>query len=152
MKRLRFSFSDLSNVAACVALAAGISACSARIDQRGNLPDPDILANVEVGHINKQGLQDMLGSPSSVSPFDGDVWYYISERTEKVAFFEPKVLDRKVLMFRFDDKGIVSEKKEFGMEDANNVDMVQRKTPTAGNEIGILRQLFGNLGRFEGKK
>ena len=152
MERLKFSLSALVSTAACLALATGISACSSRIDQRGNLPDPDTLANVEIGHINKQGVADLLGSPSSVGAFDGDTWYYISERTEKVAFFEPKVLERKVLVFRFDPKGILSEMNELGMDDATNIEMVARKTPTAGNEIGVLRQLFGNIGRFDGAK
>ena len=29
--------------------------------------------------------------------------------------------------------------------------MVDRRTPPAGNEFSLLRQLFGNIGRFEGK-
>ena len=152
MERPRFTLSTRASTVACLALVTGIAACSSRIDQRGNLPDPDTLANVEVGHINKQGLADLLGSPSSVSSFDGDTWYYISERTEKVAFFEPKVLERKVLVFRFDPKGVLSEMNELGMEDATNIEMVSRKTPTAGNEVGVLRQIFGNLGRFDGAK
>jgi outer membrane protein assembly factor BamE (lipoprotein component of BamABCDE complex) len=151
MERLKFSLSALTSMTVCLAVAAGITACSSRIDQRGNLPDPDAIANVEVGHINKQGVQDLLGTPSSVSPFDSDVWYYISERTEKVAFFDPKVLERKVIALRFDEKGIVSEMKVLGLEDSNNVQMVDRRTPTAGNEFGLMRQLFGNIGKFEKK-
>ena len=151
MQRLKFSVSILASTVACLALAAGISACSSRIDQRGNLPDPDVLANVEVGHINKQGVQDLLGTPSSVGLFDQETWYYISERTETTAFFEPKILDRKVIVIKFDDKGIVSAMNTLGLEDAKQVEMVDRRTPTAGNELSLLRHLFGTIGRFEGK-
>ncbi len=152
MQRLKLSVSFLASTTACLALAATISACSSRIDQRGNLPDSDMLANVEVGHINKQGVQDVLGTPSSVGLFDGETWYYISERTEKTAFFSPVVLERKVIVIKFDDKGVVSAMNTLTLDDARQIEMVDRRTPTAGNEFGLLRQLFGNIGRFEGSK
>lgn len=152
MQRLKLSVSFLASTTACLALAATISACSSRIDQRGNLPDSDMLANVEVGHINKQGVQDVLGTPSSVGLFDGETWYYISERTETTAFFSPVVLERKVIVIKFDDKGVVSAMNTLTLDDARQIEMVDRRTPTAGNEFGLLRQLFGNIGRFEGSK
>ncbi len=152
MQRLKLSVSFLVSTTACLALAATISACSSRIDQRGNLPDSDMLANVEVGHINKQGVQDVLGTPSSVGLFDGETWYYISERTETTAFFSPVVLERKVIVIKFDDKGVVSAMNTLTLDDARQIEMVDRRTPTAGNEFGLLRQLFGNIGRFEGSK
>jgi outer membrane protein assembly factor BamE (lipoprotein component of BamABCDE complex) len=152
MERLKLSLSFLASTTACLALAATISACSSRIDQRGNLPDPDVLANVEVGHINKQGVQDLLGTPSSVGLFDGETWYYISERTETTAFFAPVVLDRKVIVMKFDEKGILSAMNTLTMDDARQIEMVDRRTPTAGNELGFLRQIFGNIGRFDAGK
>jgi len=92
-----------------------------------------------------------LGTPSSVGVFDGETWFYISERTEKVAFLDPKVIDRKVIVIKFDNRGVVSDMTTLGMEDGHEVAIVERKTPTAGQELGLLKQLFGNIGRFEGK-
>ena len=151
MERSKGSFSLLVGTIAVFAAAAAIGACSSRIDQRGNLPDPDLLANVEVGHINKQGVQELLGTPSSVGVFDGETWFNISERTEKVAFLDPKVIDRKVIVIKFDNRGLVSDMTTLGLEDGHEVAIVERKTPTAGQELGFLKQLFGNIGRFEGK-
>lgn len=133
-------------------LAASLSACAPRLNSHGNLPDPDLLAEVEVGQVNKSDVVQILGSPSSLAPFDGDVWYYVSEKTRTVAFFEPEIIERKVIVIRFDKRGIVTALKTFGLEEARQMEMVERKTPTAGNELGLLRQLFGNIGRFEGKK
>jgi len=129
-----------------------LSACEARVDVRGNLPDPDLLQDLEVGHITKNEVADLLGTPSSVSPFASDTWYYISERTETVAFFEPEVKERKVLVIKFDRKGVAQNVKTYGLEDARKIEMVERTTPTAGKELTILKQIFGNIGRFEGKE
>tara|TARA_B100000315_G_scaffold223256_1_gene227897 strand:+ start:19101 stop:19583 length:483 start_codon:yes stop_codon:yes gene_type:complete len=130
-------------------LVVAVSACAPRIATRGNLPDPDLLANIEVGQVNKRGVVELIGSPSSIAPFQGESWYYISERTETRAFFEPDVVERKVVIIRFDKKGIVSEVKTLGLKDGHDIAMVDRKTPTAGKEITLLQQLFGNIGRFE---
>jgi outer membrane protein assembly factor BamE (lipoprotein component of BamABCDE complex) len=151
MERSRYSRSLLVGTLALLTAAVAVGACTSRIDQRGNLPDPDLLANIEVGHINKQGVQEALGTPSSIGLFDQETWYYISQRTEKVAFFKPSVIDRKVIVIKFDQRGVVSEMTTLGLEDSRDVQIVERTTPTAGQEMGLLKQLLGNIGRFEGK-
>ena len=134
-----------------LAAAVLLTACTPRVDVRGNLPDPDLLAELEIGALNKQQVREMFGSPSSVSTFGNENWYYISERTETTAFYAPEVVDRKVVVISFDDKGVVRDFASLGLEDGRIIELVERKTPTAGNEITFLQQLFGNLGRFEGE-
>ena len=126
-----------------------VTNCTPRVDLRGNLPDSDLIADIEVGHINKQQVKALIGSPSSISPLSADTWYYVSERTETLAFFEPEVKERKILVIRFDQKGVAKGVKIYGLEDAQNINMVERVTPTAGKEFTILKQIFGNIGRFE---
>ena len=71
--------------------AVVVTNCTPRVDIRGNLPDSDLIADIEVGHINKQQVKALIGSPSSISPLSADAWYYVSERTETMAFFEPEI-------------------------------------------------------------
>lgn len=140
----------LNLLCASFLVAVSVAACAPRLDLRGNSPDPDILADIEVGRATKDQVSELLGSPSSIAPFGGESWYYISERTETLAFFEPKVLERKVLIIRFDEEGVVTELDSLGLDDGRDIQVVERETPTAGNEITFLQQLFGNFGRFEG--
>ena len=123
--------------------------CEPRIDVRGNVPDPDLLADIEIGHINKEQVIALIGSPSSISPLSSNTWYYVRERTETVAFFEPEVKERKILVIVFDKNGVAEKVKLYGLEDARKIEIVERVTPTAGKEFTILKQLFGNIGRFE---
>ena len=132
------------------AIFAVLSACAPRVDVRGNLPDPDLLANIEVDHITKREVASLIGSPSTISPLTDETWYYVSERTESFAFFASKIKERKVVAIRFDQTGVAREIKIFGLEDARKIKMVERATPTAGKEFTLIRQLFGNIGRFEG--
>ena len=135
--------------AAVFILAGALFACAPMIESRGNLPDPELLADIEVGQVNRGDVEDALGSPSSISTYGGESWYYVSERTETLAFLEPKVIERKVVIIRFDKK-VVSEVKTLGLDAGRDIETVERVTPTAGQELTFLRQLFGNLGRFDG--
>src|SRR3546814_15484806 len=71
--------------------------CSPRIDTRGNLPDPDIVSELQPGLHDRDQVAQILGSPSTVGTFDDSTWYYISKRPETVAFFETETVDQQVL-------------------------------------------------------
>src|SRR6266436_502894 len=86
---------------------AMIAGCAATVEQRGNLPTPEKLAEVIPGVTSKDEVIKILGSPSSVSISNDKSWYYISRRTGQTAFFEPDVLDQQVFIVNFDDQGVV---------------------------------------------
>ncbi|MSP48793.1 MAG: outer membrane protein assembly factor BamE [Alphaproteobacteria bacterium] len=131
-----------------LAMAVLIAACSPVVDSRGSLPEAEDLDKIKVGASTKDEVATLLGSPSAVATFDPNTWYYISKRTETVAFFRPEVLDQKVLTVRFDEAGLVREVVHTGKEAAENIDPVSRTTPTSGQTFSIFQQLFGNIGRF----
>lgn len=128
--------------------ALGLAACSPRVDTRGNLPDPETVLEVQPGIHDRTQVASILGSPSTVATFEDDTWYYVSRRTEQIAFFEPEVIDQQVLMVKFDQDGLVSDMKVYGIEDGRIIEPVERTTPTSGRELTVLQQIFGNLGRF----
>ena len=132
-------------MSACAAL---ISACSPMVDSRGNLPDDDAVLQVQPGIDDRSQVAKLLGSPSTIATFNDKTWYYISKKTSRVAFWDPTVLDQEVLMVKFDDSGVVSDMKVYGLEDAHAVTPDPNETPTSGRELTILQQLLGNLGRF----
>ena len=132
-------------LASAIGLMAG---CSAQIDQRGNLPDADNVLAIQPGISTKDEVTNLLGTPSTIATFSDKTWYYISKRTETVAFFSPDVIDQQVLVVKFDDTDVVEQVALLGMDDANDVDMVDRETPTYGQQLTIIQQLLGNIGRF----
>ena len=128
--------------------AAGLAACAPQMDTRGNLPDPETVLEVQPGIHDRDQVSSILGTPSTVATFEDDTWYYVSRRTEQIAFFEPEVVDQQVLMVKFGEDGLVSDMQIYGLEDGEIIDPVDRTTPTSGRELTVLQQLFGNLGRF----
>ena len=135
----------LAAAAACVLAAA---ACAPIADNRGHMVDPVDLTQLTPGVSTANDVVAVLGSPTTVGTFDDRNWYYIGQRIERVAFFEPEVTERRVVAVRFAEDGTLDTIEELGVEDGQEVEMVSRETPTLGREITFFEQIFGNLGRF----
>jgi outer membrane protein assembly factor BamE (lipoprotein component of BamABCDE complex) len=129
-------------------LLSALSACAPVINTRGQQPDPDVLAKIEAGTTSQRDVERALGTPSTKGVFRENVWYYMSERTERTAFFAPELLERKIIAVVFDKVGVVEDIVTYTENDKQEIALVARITPTAGNEISIIQQLFGNIGRF----
>ncbi len=140
----RFSITSPAVLLFCLTMAA----CTPTLVVQGYVPDEETLATVQQGVDSKDAVVSKLGSPSSVAAFDDDTWIYISKQTENFAFFEPTVIGQDVVAINFDPEGRVEEVRRYTLEDGRLIDPVTRETPTHGRELGILEQLFGNVGRF----
>ncbi len=142
------SISKPSKLLFSLAVAGALVACTPKIDIRGNLPDEERLSEIVPGEQSREEIRDILGTPSSIAVFDQETWFYVSQRTETLAFFEPEVKERSVVILKFDKEGFVSNIETLTAENGKKIQPVARKTPTAGNEFNFIDQLFGNLGRF----
>jgi outer membrane protein assembly factor BamE (lipoprotein component of BamABCDE complex) len=132
----------LGAIAGLTLLSAG---CLATTYQRGYVFDQASLDQVPVGASQEQVLL-VLGTPSTVATVSGEAFYYISQRTErKVAFLNPEVVDQRVLAVYFDPERRVERIANYGVQDGKVFDFVSRTTPTGGEELNFLRQIFGNL-------
>lgn len=138
-------------LAALAVLAVSAGACSPIVRNTGNMVEEERVAAIEQGRTSQAEVARLLGSPSAVSTFENDVWYYIGQRTETTAFLPPEVVARKVLIVHFDRDGIVSQMEKRGMDDAREIQIADRETPTLGQDRSMLAEFFGNIGRFSGK-
>ena len=127
---------------------AVLGACAPIIQQEGNVPDPDQVVQINPGVDDKNRVTQLLGSPSTVSAFQDRTWYYISRRTAQTAFLDPKVVEQEVLAISFNDNNIVDDMRIYGLENGRMIDMNTKVTPTFGNDLTLVQQLLGNLGRF----
>jgi outer membrane protein assembly factor BamE (lipoprotein component of BamABCDE complex) len=61
-------------------------------------------------------------------------------------------VDQDILVVKFNDSGLVEDVTHKGDEERRNISISAESTPTEGNQITILEQLLGNLGRYNGPK
>lgn len=131
-------------------LLIGLTGCET-IDIHGHEVDLDQLKKVNVGKTTKNQVKEIFGTPSAVSTFNNNTWFYTSDTTSTRAFFSPTILKSNVTRIEFDNKGIVQTLDSLTETDRMVVSHVYRTTPTAGYKFGVIEQLFGNIGRFNGK-
>jgi outer membrane protein assembly factor BamE (lipoprotein component of BamABCDE complex) len=115
---------------------------------RGHQVDEETLAQVTVGVSSRADVEALLGSPSVTGTFDDSAWYYISGVTRQRPGQTLSLEDQRVIAVLFDARGTVREVKRLGQDDARDVRVVSRVTPSPGNDRTLLQQLFGNLGRL----
>lgn len=127
---------------------ATAAACSPVVATHGHRLDEQALTQIEPGVTSRDQVVRLLGSPSSLSTFDDSDWYYVSQRSEKRSFYQEEVVEQQVVTISFDDQGRVQGVSEGGLEQARDIDPVERETPTAGNELSVFEQFIGNIGRF----
>jgi outer membrane protein assembly factor BamE (lipoprotein component of BamABCDE complex) len=126
----------------------GLAACASSISTHGHRLDAAALAQIEPGQSSQDDVVQLLGSPSSLATFNDHTWYYVSQRTERHSFYHTTVVAQDVVAIEFDEQGTVSRIDRHDMNGAREVDLVSRETPTAGNEMSVLEQFLGNIGRF----
>jgi outer membrane protein assembly factor BamE (lipoprotein component of BamABCDE complex) len=138
----------LSASIALALAAASLTGCAATVDKRGNLPEPERLAQIHPGTTTREQVAQILGTPSSTGVFDDKNWYYISRRTEQISFLDPDVLDQQVYIVNFDSKGVVRGLDHKDLKDGRDIAPAPGATPAPGRELTFLEQVLGNIGRF----
>lgn len=125
-----------------------VAGCDPRQNVRGNLPTQEQISQITPGVQQREDVRSILGAPSVISTFDENIWYYIGRRTTQYAFFQRNIVEQQVLIVRFGQDGAVSKLSRLDKSAAREVEIVERETPSAGRKLGLLEQLFGNIGRF----
>ena len=114
--------------------------------QRGYVLAEGALEQIPIGASQEQVLI-VLGTPSTVATVSGEAFYYISQRSQREANFLPqKVIDQRVIAVYFDKSRRVERIANYTIEDGKIFDSVTRTTPTSGQELSYLRNIFKNVG------
>jgi outer membrane protein assembly factor BamE (lipoprotein component of BamABCDE complex) len=138
------------NLALTLTLLAALglaAACTPMVANRGNMIQDHQMVTIEPGTSTKSDVLRAMGSPTTQDPFDENIWYYIGQVKEKKGILDPKVTDERIVMVQFDADGIVNTIKDVGGQ-GEDIPFDRSKTPTSGNEMTVLQQFFGNLGKF----
>jgi outer membrane protein assembly factor BamE (lipoprotein component of BamABCDE complex) len=147
MSKVR-SLSPALFVSAALLAGAALSGCAPVIARQGFQVQDSQPRDVKVGEDTKSSVLARLGSPSAVSTFQPNIWYYISQTSETYAYHLPQVSQRDVVVITFDKSSDqVTNVDTLGFKDGHKIAYSKRETPTRGRELTALEQLLGNVGR-----
>ncbi len=130
-----------TSVAAVLTLGALVGGCITQTFQRGYILPEGALEQVPLNASQEQVLI-VLGTPSTVATISGEVFYYISQRTEQTSFLPQKEVDRRVIAIYFDKNRRVQRLANYGVKDGKVFDYVNRTTPSSGQELNMLQYML----------
>ena len=141
-RAVRRPWRGLVAVAAAAFVSVALAACTGEQFQKGYILPPNALEQIPIGASQDQVLI-VMGTPSTVATLDGEVFYYISQRSERpVAFMNQKVVDQRVIAIYFDKNRRVRRLANYTMQDGKIFDTISRTTPTSGQEMSYLTPQF----------
>ncbi|PWB57354.1 MAG: outer membrane protein assembly factor BamE [Bradyrhizobiaceae bacterium] len=136
----------IAGAAAALSLALLASGCITQTYNRGYILQEGALEQIPLGAPQEQVLI-VLGTPSTVATVRGEVFYYISQRTEQTSFMPERVVDQRVIAVYFDKDRRVERLADYGVKDGKVFDFISRTTPTSGAELSLLGSIFRIIGR-----
>lgn len=138
----------LASLAVATVAMLGVAACTPIVSTHGHALNPDELAQIKPGVTSREEVARLLGSPSTIGTFDQERWFYVSQRNEVMSFYKADITAQDVIRIDFDASGIVTDVNTHGLELAQDIDPDSNKTRTLGNELTLVQQFLGNIGRF----
>ena len=130
---------------AAALVCAVLGGCAGEQFQKGYVLPPGALEQIPIGASQDQVLI-VMGTPSTVATLNGEVFYYISQRSSRpVAFMNDRIIDQRVIAIYFDKNRQVRKLANYGLQDGKIFDFISRTTPTSGQEINYVAPLFKAL-------
>ena len=115
-----------------------------------------------VNQSNKNDILKLLGSPSSKSTFDSDLWIYIKRKTDNsslIKFGKEKILLNNVLILEINSMGILEKKEFLNLDDMKDIKFTEQTTENQNKKntflydfLSSMRQKINDpLGKRKGK-
>ena len=113
-----------------------------------DLSDHEML---QEGVTSKEKLMKIMGSPTLISDLDDDeAWIYYAEDVNKFLFFRPKIIERNLLVVRFDKIGTVRELKKIDLtQEEKKLDFISQYTAVDSHKVGFFKSIFSNVGQVK---
>ena len=93
----------------------------------------------------KEELINTLGSPSYIDPVENKYYYY-SEKTKTVNFFNTELEERKLIVYSFSDGNNIKTINEYNLDNKNEIKLIEERTKSNLIKQGFIEKIFGGVG------
>ena len=105
-------------------------------------------SSLVVNKSNKNDIRVLLGSPSTISKFDNDVWIYIERKqtqSELKNLGRMKTYENNVLVLEINNKGILKKKDFYNKDDMKNLKIVQSTTQSGFRKNSFIYDFMSSM-------
>ena len=105
-------------------------------------------AKLLINKTNKNDILEILGSPSTKSKFDNDLWIYI-ERVQTQSKLKHlgrmKISKNNVLVLEIDNYGMLKKKEFFNKDDMKNLKIIDTSTENIYNKKTFIYDFMSSM-------
>ena len=123
-----------------------LNACSGIKSNNGYMPVSDKIDQLKVNVTTSISAKSELGEPALVLGSREPIFIYSSQITDRILFFEPKVVSRDILVLYFNQKKRLKKLDRFNENDGKYVDINTGSTRLKDEEKSLLAAIFSNVG------
>ena len=101
-----------------------------------------------VNKSNKNDIKKILGSPSTTSKFDNDLWIYIERKQtqSKISNLgQMQIYKNDILVLEIDDYGILKKKEFYNKDDMENIKVVEATTEAAFKRNSFIYEFLSSM-------
>ena len=105
-------------------------------------------ASLIVNKSNKNDIKETLGTPSTKSKFDNDIWIYIERKQTQSKLKNlgrMKVFKNDVLVLEIDSYGILKKKEFYNKEDMKNIKVVEATTVAGFKKNSFIYEFMSSM-------
>ena len=128
-------------------LLIALAACEATITTHGRLIEPAELDRLELGVTTQAETIAILGRPSFEGAFDSGRLYYNNQRMEEKVAGKTSTIERELIVLIFNNENVLQALELRTKNSDKEIVKLESKTPTPGDKLTIVDQIFTNLRR-----
>ena len=123
-----------------------LNTCSGIKVNNGYMPVQDSVDQLKVNKTSLSFAKSRLGEPALILGNQEPIFIYSSQVTNRVLFFEPKVISRDVLVLYFNKKKRLKKLEKFNLKDGRSFQMNSGTTTLNAEQRSLISTLFSNIG------
>jgi len=104
--------------------------------------------NLTIGESNINDIIKVLGTPSTTSKFDNDMWIYIERKQTQSGvrhLGKMEISKNDVLVLELDNYGLLKDKKFYNQEDMNKLSLVEATTETGFSKKSFIYNFMSSM-------
>ena len=123
-----------------------LNTCSGIKVNNGYMPVQDSVDQLKVNKTSLSFAKSRLGEPALILGNQEPIFIYSSQVTNRILFFEPKVISRDVLVLYFNKKNKLKKLEKFNLKDGKSFQMNTDTTTLNAEQRSLIATLFSNVG------
>ena len=123
-----------------------LGACTGIKSNNGYMPVKENVDQLKVNVTTSSSAKNILGEPALILGKREPIFVYSAQITDRVLFFEPKVISRDVLVLYFNKKKKLEKLDKFDLNDGKYVDLSAGNTNINYKEKSLFSSIFSNVG------